>query len=310
MSVKVWAFSESPSVANEVASSASTIARAAGGTFTVVGLDDSGPLLAGEEKVVLKADTRLSTSPEAAADVLARLAKEANPDVILVGSTRDGKEIASRIAVKLGRPCVSEVFGAALVGETLQGKRNVFAGKLVAEVVLPLPCVVAVKVGTTSALPASAGKAEEKVMGSVPSKTKLVEMREKQKGTVDLKGAKLIVAAGRGVKKKEDLAIVSELAATLEGAVGCSRPLSADMGWLPEEHHIGLTGVTVHPDLYIAVGISGQLQHVAGIKDSKVIAAVNTDKSAPMFEASDYGIVGDLYAVLPAMLREIKARRQ
>jgi len=310
MSVKVWAFSESPSVANEVASSASTIARAAGGTFTVVGLDDSGPLLAGEEKVVLKADTRLSTSPEAAADVLARLAKEANPDVILVGSTRDGKEIASRIAVKLGRPCVSEVFGAALVGETLQGKRNVFAGKLVAEVVLPLPCVVAVKVGTTSALPASAGKAEEKVMGSVPSKTKLVEMREKQKGTVDLKGAKLIVAAGRGVKKKEDLAIVSELAAALEGAVGCSRPLSADMGWLPEEHHIGLTGVTVHPDLYIAVGISGQLQHVAGIKDSKVIAAVNTDKSAPMFEASDYGIVGDLYAVLPAMLREIKARRQ
>jgi len=177
-------------------------------------------------------------------------------------------------------------------------------------VVLPLPCVVAVKVGTTSALPASAGKAEEKVMGSVPSKTKLVEMREKQKGTVDLKGAKLIVAAGRGVKKKEDLAIVSELAAALEGAVGCSRPLSADMGWLPEEHHIGLTGVTVHPDLYIAVGISGQLQHVAGIKDSKVIAAVNTDKSAPMFEASDYGIVGDLYAVLPAMLREIKARRQ
>jgi len=310
MSVKVWAFSESPSVANEVASSASTIARAAGGTFTVVGLDDSGPLLAGEEKVVLKADTRLSTSPEAAADVLARFAKEVNPDVILVGSTRDGKEIASRIAVKLGRPCVSEVFGAALVGETLQGKRNVFAGKLVAEVVLPLPCVVAVKVGTTSALPASAGKAEEKVMGSVPSKTKLVEMREKQKGTVDLKGAKLIVAAGRGVKKKEDLAIVSELAAALEGAVGCSRPLSADMGWLPEEHHIGLTGVTVHPDLYIAVGISGQLQHVAGIKDSKVIAAVNTDKSAPMFEASDYGIVGDLYAVLPAMLREIKARRQ
>jgi electron transfer flavoprotein alpha subunit len=309
MSVKIWAFSESPSVANEVASSASSIAKTAGGTFAVVGLDDSGPLLAGEEKVVLKADARLSTSPEAAAEALAKFAKEATPDVILIGSTRDGKEIASRIAVKLGRPCVSEVFGAALGGGVLQGKRNVFAGKLVAEVALPLPCVVALKVGTTSALPASTAKAEEKAMGSLPSKTRLVEMREKQKGTVDLKGAKLIVAAGRGVKKREDLALVSELAGALGGAVGCSRPLSADMGWLPEEHHIGLTGVTVHPDLYIAVGISGQLQHVAGIKDSKVIAAVNTDKSAPMFEASDYGIVGDLYAVLPAMLKEIKTRR-
>ena len=310
MTVKIWAFSESPAVANEVASSASALARAAGGSFAVVGLDDSGPLLAGEEKVVLRADTPLSSSPEAAAEALAKVAKEATPDVILVGSTRDGKEIASRLAVKLGRPCTSEVFGVALDGGVLQGRRNVFAGKLVAEVALPLPCVVALKVGTTSALPPSAAAAAEKAMGFLPSKTKLLEMREKEKGTVDLKGAKLIVAAGRGVKKKEDLALVSDLAAALEGAVGCSRPLSADMGWLPEEHHIGLTGVTVHPDLYIAVGISGQLQHVAGIKDSKVIAAVNTDKSAPMFEASDYGVVGDLYAVLPAMLKEIKARRQ
>ena len=310
MSVKIWAFSESPSVANEVASSASSIARTAGGSFAVVGLDDSGPLLAGEEKVVLKADAPLSTSPEAAAEALALFAKEANPDVILVGSTRDGKEIASRVAVKLRRPCASEVFGIALGEGTLQGKRNVFAGKLVAEVALSLPCVIALKVGTTPGLPASPTMATDKAMGPLPSKTKLLETREKQKGTVDLKGAKLIVAAGRGVKKKEDLVLVSELAAALGGAVGCSRPLSADMGWLPEEHHIGLTGVTVHPDLYIAVGISGQLQHVAGIKDSKVIAAVNTDKSAPMFEASDYGVVGDLYAVLPAMLKEIRARHQ
>ena len=310
MTARIWAFSESPSVANEVASSASAMAKAAGGSFTVVGLDDSGPLLAGEEKMVLKAEAPLSTSPEGAAEALARAAREANPDVILVGSTRDGKEIASRVALKLGRPCTSEVFWAALIGGELQGRRNIFAGKLVADVSLPLPCVVALKVGTTSALPPSKVAAAEKAMGPLPTKTKLLDVREKQKGTVDLKGAKLIVAAGRGVKKKEDLALVSELASALGGAVGCSRPLSADMGWLPEEHHIGLTGVTVHPDLYIAVGISGQLQHVAGIKDSKVIAAVNSAKSAPMFEASDYGVVGDLYAVLPAMLKEIRARHQ
>ena len=310
MSVKIWAFSEAPSVANELASVASSLAAGAGGGFTVVGLDDSGPLMAGDEKLVLRADTLLSASPEAAANALAAAAKEANPDVILVGSTRDGKEIASRLAVKMVRPCTSEVFGVSLGNGTLQGKRNVFAGKLIAEVSIPLPCVVALKVGTNPALPASAAKASEKMAGSIASRTKLVERREKQKGTVDLRGAKLIVSAGRGIKKKEDLGLVSDLATALGGAVGCSRPLSADMGWLPEEHHIGLTGVTVHPDLYIAVGISGQLQHVAGVKDSKVIAAVNTDKSAPIFEASDYGVVGDLYAVLPAMLKEIRARHQ
>ena len=308
MSVKIWAFSESPSVANEVAAAASAIAESAGGSFAVVGLDDSGPLLAGEEKLVLKADSPLASSPEAAADALARTAREGAPDIILVGATRNGKEIASRLAVKLGRPCASEVTGASLSGGVLQGKRNVFAGKLVAEVALPLPSIAALKVGTNTPLPPSAAKATEKQTGPVVSKSKLVERREKQKGTVDLKGAKLIVSAGRGVKKKEDLALISDLASALGGAVGCTRPLSSDMGWLPEEHHIGLTGVTVHPDLYVAVGISGQLQHVAGIKDSKIIAAINTDKSAPIFEASDYGVVGDLYQLVPAMLKEVKAR--
>ncbi len=304
----VWAFSESATVANEAASAAVAVAAPSGGSTTVVALDNEGGL-AGDRKLVLKSKLQLGTSPDAAAEALAREAKESNPGVILVGSTRNGKEVAARLAVKLGRPCASDLFGLSLADGFLRGRRNVFAGKVVAEVALPLPCVATVKVGAYPSSPASDSPAQTKEVGDLPARTRLVERQEKKKGTVDLRNAKLIVSAGRGVKKKEDLGLITELASELGGAVGCSRPLSSDMGWLPEEHHIGLTGVSVRPDLYLAVGISGQLQHVAGIKDSKVIAAVNNDKSAPIFDASDYGIVGDLYAVLPALMKEIRARR-
>ncbi|HYB07412.1 MAG TPA: electron transfer flavoprotein subunit alpha/FixB family protein [Nitrososphaerales archaeon] len=309
MSPKVWAFSEAAEVANEVAAAAKELSGAAGGSFTVLWLDADDPRLAGEDRLVLKAGSPLAGSPEASAEAIARAAKEVSPEVILVGATRNGKEVAARLAVKLGRPCISDVFGISLVNGSLRGRRNAFAAKIMAEVAAPLPCIATVKVGTYPSLPKSSANAAERLVGDVQTKTRVLERREKPKGTVDLKGAKLIVAAGRGVKKKEDLSLISSLASELGGAVGCSRPLSSDMGWLPEEHHIGLTGVSVHPDLYLAVGISGQLQHVAGIKDSKVIAAVNTDKSAPIFEAADYGVVGDLYSVLPAVAREIQSRR-
>jgi electron transfer flavoprotein alpha subunit len=306
MTAKVWAFSETPPAANEAAAAASELA---GGAFTVVGLDE-GSGLAGEDKLVLKSTNKLGGSPEAAAEALARAVREGTPDVVLVGSTRNGKEIASRLAVKLSWPCLSDIFAVSLVDDTLRGRRNEFAGKLLAEVAAPFPCVATIKVGSYPGLPPSSAVGTVKEVGEVATTTRLVEHQEKKRGTVDLKNAKLIVSAGRGVKRKEDLALISELAAELGGAVGCSRPLSSDMGWLPEEHHIGLTGISVHPDLYLAVGISGQLQHVAGIKDSKVIAAINNDKSAPIFEASDYGVVGDLYAVIPAVMKELKSRHR
>ena len=131
----------------------------------------------------------------------------------------------------------------------------------------------------------------------------IVEVKKKEIG-VKLEEAEVVVVAGRGVKKKEDLAMLEELAKLLGGVVGCTRPLAADLKWFPI--WVGMSGVTIKPKLYIGVGVSGQVQHVAGIRDSKVIVAINIDPNAPIFEHVDYGIVGDLYKVVPKLIEELK----
>ena len=136
----------------------------------------------------------------------------------------------------------------------------------------------------------------------------MIGRKEKSKAQESLKDAEVIVSAGRGFKKKEDLAVIEELARVLNGVVGASRPLTSDLGWLPEERQVGLTGTTVKPKLYFAIGISGQIQHLTGMRDSRVVVAINTDKHAPIFQECDYGVVGDLYAVVPALAKELKAR--
>ena len=303
MSPVVWVYSESEGASNEVARAASEVAKGIGGEVEVV---DMGQPRAGTKgrgiKLVIKGVPQDAT-PEAAAEALSLAARQSNPKAILVGATRNGREVASRVAAKLRIGCLPEVVNVTSDGQSLIGERNAFAGKVVAKVGCPLPAVATVKLGIYPSDETAPSGSKEFDAGTVGAKVRLVSAKKKAAGAVDLKSAKVIVSAGRGVKKKEDLPMLEDLARAMHGALGCSRPISSDLGWLPEEHHIGLTGITVKPDLYLAVGISGQLQHTAGMKDSKVVAAINTDKDAPIFQAADYGIVGDLYQVVPALLK-------
>jgi electron transfer flavoprotein alpha subunit len=147
--------------------------------------------------------------------------------------------------------------------------------------------------------------AVEKLALAPTSRLKIAAVEEKSRGAVRLEEADIIVSVGRGFKKKEDIQMAFELAKVLGGQVGCSRPIAADLKWLPEEHWVGLSGKKVKPKLYLAVGISGQPQHIAGILDSRIIAAINNDPSAPIFQNADYGVVEDLYKIVPILINKI-----
>ena len=303
MNSLIWGYSEIDGASDEVASAALEVSKE-GDSMEILDIGSSRGTAVRGSKLLIKGPPPDPT-PEVAAEAIARAAKIAEPKVILVGATRNGREIASRLAAKLGVGCLPEVSKISSDGKILFGERNVFAGKVVARVGCALPAVATVKLGYYSREKSAPSASRDIDVGPIETSVKLITSQNKTAGDVDLKTAKVIVSAGRGIKKKEDLGMLEDLAKAMHGALGCSRPLSSDLGWLSEEHHIGLTGVTVKPDLYLAVGISGQLQHTAGMKDSQIVAAINADKDAPIFQAADYGIVGDLYQIVPAMLKAL-----
>jgi electron transfer flavoprotein alpha subunit len=218
-----------------------------------------------------------------------------------------GRAVAPRLAVRLGAGLVSGVTGLPEAGQV---RRNVFSGKAVADVKVNTPRAVytltpnAFGVRETGGAAAQVvpfapevGSAREVVTGFAPAGSA---------GQVPLPEAERVVSAGRGLRGPEHWGIVEDLAQALHATTACSRPV-ADIGWRPHHEHVGQTGVTIRPNLYIAAGISGAIQHLAGVNQSKVIVVINTDPEAPFFKAADYGIVGDAFEVLPKLTAAVKA---
>lgn len=240
------------------------------------------------------------------ARIIADLAASSSATVVVFSNNFSGKAIAPRVAVRLKAGLVS---GAVALPDTSNGfvvKKNVFSGKAFALIALNSPVKVIALNPNSYAVKEGEGTAEISalsVTAAIP-KVKVVSATVAS-GDVPLTEAELVVSGGRGLKGPENWGMVEELAKLLGAATACSRPV-ADADWRPHHEHVGQTGIAIAPNLYIAIGISGAIQHLAGVNRSKVIVVINKDPEAPFFKAADYGIVGDAFEVVPKMIDAVK----
>ena len=266
----------------------------------------------GADEVLLLAPLAEDQPLESYVPVIADAARTEDPDVFLVAGTPRGKEIAARVAARLNTGLCSDCSGFELDKEKKLLKMDrLFFGGLAVQTVM---CTARPQMATIPPRtfdPATVQEGRQGTIRELPpapaSGVQVLQRTPKTREAVDITEAKIVVCVGRGVAKQEDIALAKELAKVLGGEVACSRPIAEELHWLPEEVYLGISGKKVKPDLYVGIGISGQIQHVTGIRDSKVIFAINRDENAPIFEAADYGIVGDLYKVVPQLIEEFKS---
>jgi len=277
--------------------------------LTLGSVKDAGELgRYGASRVLNVADAALSNfDSQVYAAALADIAKSNGASVVILSHTSTGKSVAGRLAVRLNAGLVSGVNGLPTAsGGNLRVKKSVFSGKAVAEYEINSAVKVVSLMGN-AVKPEAAGSPVpvENVSANTSAGRIRVKEVKTQEGRVPLPEAEIVVSAGRGMKDPTNWGIVEELAETLGATTACSRPV-ADSHWRPHHEHVGQTGIAIRPNLYIAIGISGAIQHLAGVNNSKVIVVINKDPEAPFFKAADYGVVGDLFEVIPRLNEAFK----
>ena len=264
----------------------------------------------GVQKVYLADDPALENyTPEGYTKVLTDLIKETDPSVVLLAASTQGKDLAPRLAARLAVGLASDCTGIEVQDGRLLITRPIYAGKAIAKVVEETrPQMATVRPNIFPAPEPDTSSTAEVENISVDTgdiRAKVIEMLKEAGERVELTEADIVVSGGRGMKGPENFALLEELADVVSAAVGASRA-AVDAGWVDHSHQVGQTGKVVTPTLYIACGISGAIQHLAGMKTSKYIVAINKDPEAPIFKVADYGIVADLFKVVPVLTEELK----
>ena len=250
-------------------------------------------------------------TPDGYTTALRQLTEKTKPRFIVFPHTYQVRDFAPKLATSLGRVLVSDSVSHRVNGSDLVFVRQLFQGKMNVDVRFSgePPYLASLQAGAYRAEKVEAGSAPvEKFVPDLSAsaiRTKPLELFRESQRAVDLTAAEIIVSVGRGIKEAENIPLVQKLADALGAELAASRPI-CDSGWLPMERQVGSSGQTVSPKLYLAVGISGAIQHLVGMKGSKTVVAINKDPEAPIFEVADYGIVGDLFQVVPALIEEIQ----
>jgi len=306
----------SPVIPELIAKARDLAASSGGGVLTVLLGHDAAPLaesLASFGNEVLYADDPVLGAYTAGgyAQALAGLIERTAPRVVLIAHTSQGYDLAPHLAGSADLPLATNCVDVALSDGVLVATRRMLNDKIQGdfEITSERPYVVTLRSGVTKpAQPAVGGRVTRVHVALDPSKipTRFLRLDRPAVGDIDLATADVIVAAGRGIQKKENLALIEAFARRIGGVVGASRPLT-DLDWLPKTRQVGQSGQTVRPRLYVACGISGAMQHVSGMKDADLIIAVNTDPSAPIFEVAHVGFVANALELLPAVLKELGA---
>jgi electron transfer flavoprotein alpha subunit len=318
MTTNVLAFAETRAgelrkVALEAVTGARTLADALGGEVHVMvagppGVASAAAQLAryGADLVIcVEHDGLAHYNAECVAATIANRARGGSYRAVVLSASAQGKDLAPRVAAMIDAPLAADVIALAVDGAELVARHPVNTGKVMATIALSGDrAVISLRPAMFTPREAErAGAVERAAPASDPMAGRVIvtEARASSGGRIDLSEAPVIVSGGRGLKAPENFRLVEDLAAAFgNAAVGCTRAVS-DEGWRPHSDQIGQTGRTVTPDLYIAVGISGAIQHIAGMRNAKTIVAINKDKEAPIFKVADYGIVGDAFEIVPAL---------
>jgi electron transfer flavoprotein alpha subunit len=285
-----------------------TLAAAAGGDLVAFAADAGGAADAGrygaKTLYVVKAggyNTETYTAAMQAA------ISQCSASIVLLGGTSNGRDLAPRLAARLNAGVASDVDRLEWIDGKLRARRPVYSGKAFATVdITGSPAIATTRINAFPAEESGGGAAQVvEIQASGDSKTNVVETKVSEADEISIAEADVIVTGGRGLKEGANFSLIRDLAHAIGGAVGASRA-TVDAGWIDHQHQVGQTGRVVGPNLYIAAGVSGAIQHLAGMSSSKHIVAINKDPEAPIFRIADLGIVGDLFTILPALTEEVK----